>query len=305
MTYIQTGAGAALLDPNLAKITTGRREKPGSFLTGPRIIVGPFNWLDDGKEHSWSASQKWFGSVAGRSTQAWIAAKLGQIAVNYKNSCDIAGGAFGPTTGPMTLAQQWRLGLGGKCTRSHKTWGIDKEIPPGAWTGKIPLAKTKHETTGQWWGIFVTFNDNAFTVTWKKIQKTFFQKLWDFIVSVVSFIVDTIQKLYDVFKMVACALAKKYLDEAAAIARKEKKLDAPFEKVLSGFGVEKGDLDKLRKSGDTGLIDDETATAIGNAVVASVCKVPPPLGQPPKTPWLLYGAVGVVGVIGILALLKR
>ena len=83
MSYMSAGALPAGLKRPLS-LGPLKKKNPGAFRSGPQINVGPFIFADDGKEHTFTQSQQWFGSPAGMSTQKWIGIKLGQIAKRYK-----------------------------------------------------------------------------------------------------------------------------------------------------------------------------------------------------------------------------
>ncbi|KKL56132.1 hypothetical protein LCGC14_2248500, partial [marine sediment metagenome] len=153
-------------------------------------------------------------------------------------------------------------------------------------------------------GVYVEFKSNAFKVIWKKVPRGTFGKIWDFIKSVVSFIIETIQDMFALLKGVACLLAQTKLNEVAQVAQKKKKMDANLEQSLSMFGIEKGTISKLRKSSETGVIDQEAATTIGNAIISNMCGIPPPMASGTGTPWLLWGVVGIVALVGGAILIK-
>lgn len=273
-----------------------RKMVPGTFSGGPQIVVGPFIFADNGKTQKRRYSKRWYEDAVGSSIRNWVRSRLGDILPKWRSLCLMPGPV--PTLPNMYV-----------CTSEYKGWGArgkrDK-LPLQVWNGNTPVAKTQHEKTGKWWGIYVEFRTGEVIVTFKEVPRTFFEKIWDLIVTVVSFIVDTIRDLYSIFKGIACAYAKKELDKISEIARGEKALDKATASMLSGFGVTAKDMKEIRESGEKGTtIDEKTATTIGNAVVSSICNTDPPFPQETGPSWLLWAGAGGVGLIALVILFKK
>lgn len=235
-------------------------------------------------------------------TQKWIGIKLGQIEKKYKTACQAADSGVGVGGGMLGGVQMdpWRTFLGGRCTNKFKTWSISKRIPPKVWRGQIPMARTKHPTTGREWGIYIHFDDNTLRVRWKPIPRNIFARIWDAIIAVVSFIIKTVKELFGFLMSLGCILANSRLQTVTNIAEGKEKLTPAHKAALTAAGAPPGAVEALAKDPTV-----KVATEIGNAIVSTVCKVDPPLAQDTGPNWLLWGAVGVVGVIGVLVLVRR
>lgn len=265
---------------------------------GPRLLLGPFN-LPANSTSKFEISQDRFNRNL--NLQRWIGIKLGAIADKYK------GLQYSPQFGWMFK-------------KKYKTWSVNKELPLNVWKGEYPIVKTKNELDGEWWGLYLKFKNNAVEVTWKKVPRSWFSKIWDAIVAVVSAIVKTIGQLFDFLGKVACALMKPammaaaaYITGGAALAPGSKPPTKPAgmsdeeyqmllkgQKQLAKSGVKKSTLDKIKETGSNTL-----ASQLADNVSAALCgqnTVPLPpetLGTPwykKPTTWGIIGAgILVVG----------
>jgi len=294
MTYIPTGAGAAL-HRELRDVRTITKA-PGTFIDGPRILVGPFNWKDDGKEHGFSISAARYKSREGSTLRAWIRRQMTKDTY-YARGCRAA--ANSPS-------QQKFDAMGGPCQKVWRGWTSRYPMPPKIWKGEWPFVRTVHPTTGEDWGIYIKFTASSVSIKWKKIQKSIFAKIWNFIKKVVSFIVETLKDMFAVLAAMACMLAKGKLAQVSTMQQSKTPLTAGEIAAAKRMGLSDKQIADLAKSKKTGVIDSQSATAIGNAIISNVCGVDPPMLPPASsTPWLLWGVVGVVGLVGTAVLLKK
>ncbi|KKK69252.1 hypothetical protein LCGC14_2935910, partial [marine sediment metagenome] len=164
---------------------------PAPLLDGPRILVGPFNFPAKGKGSKvmLAASLLSGGSARskGRDTFRWIFARLVDQMTATK-SFEI-------------LGCQQRFWFDGKtkniyypCAKATEfdwfTLPTDRrDYSLLFFSGKHPLVRTYNKETKSDWGLFAKWTDEGITIEFKPIEKGFWAKLWDAIVSVISTIV--------------------------------------------------------------------------------------------------------------------
>ena len=300
MTYYPTGAlpsgqtAAEIRDAMSHGEAVGPRlAKSVKFYDGPRIQIGPFNLAEGGSQ--FTIPQKTLNRPEGQGVMNWLRTQLGAAADKHK-ACGMSD--LGISASMKTWWRDWTT-----CATTWKTWSSSKKLPIGMWKGQVPLVKTMHPTKKEVWGVYLEFKANEFTVRWKKVPVGLFRKIWNAIVDVVSFIIDTVEAMFDLFKMVACAMAQQNLSQLSAYSAGTTMLSAE-------------DIIKYRKQGLTDAQIKQLKTnptsantaLVGKIVSTAVCgPVPNPVvgAQEGIPSWMwLVAVAGGIGALGLWTLNK-
>lgn len=257
------------------------------FIGGPRVQVGPFNF--GAKGSTVHLTQAWFGSREGAATQKWVGLHLAK---------------FGKTCNLPNLTNNAFFDQFFTCAKSWKGWSINKNLPIAIWKGDYPLVKTQHPTTKEWWGIYIRFTTGKMSVTFKKVPRSTFGAIWDAITTVVSFIIDTVSALLDLFKLAACAIAQQNLNQLSLFASGKATLSAADIAKYKKMGLTEAQINKLKTaptSSNTALVGKIVSTAVcGPGANPAVGALEEGI---PTWVWILATAGGV-GALGLWALKK-
>jgi len=147
-------------------------------------------------------------------------------------------------------------------------------------TGQAPIAKftaPKKYYTDDTWGVFCTITAAGMEFHFEKIDKSVWQKIWDWIVDLVAKVIETVKEVieaaFDFLKTLGCSSARTYIDGIAQVASGQLPLRLSTENVVNpllSIGIPMSQIEKLESG-----MPAEAAKTLANAVIDKVCGSPP------------------------------
>lgn len=273
---------------------TGPQEAvmPGRLRDGPQVQIGPFMFSAD-RDGPFSFSASFSLMLKRPDVKAlgqWTLDQVGRISTKLL-----------PATGPGNPAgQQWTFK---KLDGEQAIWGFrtglfvpqlsnypNRDSGSGIVVGKTqlwstkllsgekPVAKFKHPKKNEDWGVFCKIGDGKFTWTFKKVNKSWWGRLWDWLKSLVARLVDFIQDVFRALKAGVCMAAQTQLEKLAVSAEGKVKLPESEKLALSAAtGVPPQAIDQVASEPTSQLARD-----VGAKVIAAFCKPEP--GPPSPGP---------------------
>jgi hypothetical protein len=187
------------------------------------------------------------------------------------------------------------------CLRNYKGWSTEGStvlkfgFNIQALKGDIPLYKVTNPIEGGNWGVYLTRKDRSIIVEFKKVPRTWWQKLGGLIKTIIGVIVDSVKALFDFMGVVACSLAKEHLGEVAALAAGKAALSPSASNWLNKAGVTNQELDILESGARA-----STSQLVANKIIRFACGAedePPPLTAEQSLPgWVFPVAIGAAGL---------
>ena len=271
-TYISGPLGAL---PTIPRPKHGGYQKKymAPLLDGKRIIVGPFNFSAEKNSH-WKLTQAQFDHSVLRDQHDWVLNQLVETSWRYRDQCKRAKFLPVPLNTMMACEPCWKTW----CLGTYKN-GNPVLVPRQVWLGKAPFVRTKDPETGQEWGLYAHFDNTGdpsqqggrvINFAFKKIEPSWLASalgaIWDFIVAVVSFVVDTVSALFEFLKTLGCSLARNHMDDLAALAAGAVGIPPGMVETFGKLGVSQSDLEKVKDGATSTLVQN-----IGNKVADAIC----------------------------------
>jgi hypothetical protein len=287
-------------------VTTPQQIKPPArIVNGPQIQAGPFvlpAGLDLTDHKIYLRHSQWKKSRAHKELASWAVDSIWQVSQNHgwnkptfsyeKNGHLWARDwiQIGPSRIPnpsgkkQFLYPKWDQpgdvggywvsapgnpgevrGVGQVMVPPDQVWGVK------FFTGKKPIAKFKHPVTKKEWGVYCLITGEEFLFTFKRIEKSWLGKLWDWLKSLPSKLIEFVSDVIDFFKGLGCALARTHLDTLSQLASGQLMASASVVNPLLAVGVSMADIENVEQG-----VTAAGAEAIANKVIDKVCGPPPP-----------------------------